>query len=171
MADFKMAFEKMIKNEGGYVLHKVKGDSGGLTYAGIARTYHPQWEGWQTIDSGKLQSEELVLQVKEFYRRHFWKSVQGEKIESQFIAELMFDFAVNAGVGTAAKLAQMTLGLTADGIIGSQTIEAINQVEIENFSLKYSLAKIGRYSKIVSRDRSQEKFLLGWINRTLGELS
>jgi len=31
----------------------------------------------------------------------------------------------------------------------------------------YALAKIARYRDIVTRDRSQMKFLLGWLNRTL----
>ena len=37
MAQFEPAFELMIKDEGGYVLHDVEGDTGGMTYAGIAR--------------------------------------------------------------------------------------------------------------------------------------
>lgn len=45
MAEFTEAFEEMIRNEGGYVLHNVAGDSGGDTYAGVARRYHPNWAG------------------------------------------------------------------------------------------------------------------------------
>lgn len=41
MADFNPAFEAMIKDEGGYVLHNVEGDRGGMTYAGIARNMNP----------------------------------------------------------------------------------------------------------------------------------
>ena len=37
----------------------------------------------------------------------------------------------------------------------------------EKFVLAYALAKIARYRDIVTRDRSQMKFMLGWINRTL----
>jgi len=39
MANFEPCFEKVIKLEGGYKLHNVKGDKGGITYAGIARNY------------------------------------------------------------------------------------------------------------------------------------
>ena len=46
MADFLPAYEAMIRNEGGYVLHDVPGDRGGMTYAGIARNMNPQWPGW-----------------------------------------------------------------------------------------------------------------------------
>lgn len=47
MAEFTPAFEEMIRNEGGYILHNVAGDHGGDTYAGIARRFHPDWPGWQ----------------------------------------------------------------------------------------------------------------------------
>lgn len=46
MADFLQAYESMIRNEGGYTLHTVAGDRGGMTYAGIARNFHPNWPGW-----------------------------------------------------------------------------------------------------------------------------
>ena len=36
--------------------------------------------------------------------------------------------------------------------------------------LAYALAKITRYRDIVQRDRTQGKFLLGWLNRTLNGL-
>jgi hypothetical protein len=33
--------------------------------------------------------------------------------------------------------------------------------------MAYALAKIARYRDIVRKDKTQIKFLLGWINRTL----
>nr|VFJ68710.1 MAG: Glycosyl hydrolase 108 [Candidatus Kentron sp. DK] len=44
MADFGQAFEKTMRNEGGFQLHTVRGDPGGMTYAGISRRHHPDWE-------------------------------------------------------------------------------------------------------------------------------
>ena len=44
MADFKVAFAKTIRFEGGYVNHKA--DKGGETYKGIARNFWPKWKGW-----------------------------------------------------------------------------------------------------------------------------
>jgi lysozyme family protein len=37
MANFDPAFDKMIRNEGGFKLTNIEGDRGGQTYAGIAR--------------------------------------------------------------------------------------------------------------------------------------
>ena len=60
MADFLQAFESMIRNEGGYKLHSVEGDRGGMTYAGIARKRNPQWPGWAAIDRGEITYSDLT---------------------------------------------------------------------------------------------------------------
>lgn len=166
MADFLQAFESMIRNEGGYVLHEVAGDRGGMTYAGIARKMNPQWPGWQAIDRGEIPASSLV---RDFYRAGYWAPLRADEITSQAVARTLFDFAVNAGVKTAAKLAQIVAGVTPDGAFGPKTLAAVNAVDPEKFVALYALAKLARYRDIVMRDRSQQKFLLGWINRTLKE--
>lgn len=164
MADFLPAFEKMIVREGGYVLHTVPGDTGGQTYAGIARNKNPQWPGWQVIDQGGTPDAQ---QVRAFYRDKFWDANKLGSISSQRVASTVFDFGVNAGVGTAAKLAQVVVSTTPDGRIGPKTLDAINAYPPDLFLAHYTLAKIARYRDIVRRDRSQSKFLLGWLNRAL----
>lgn len=166
MADFMEAYERMIRNEGGYTLHKVNGDKGGQTYAGIARARWPYWEGWRAIDAGQIPDTELV---RDFYRANFWRPVQGDELVDQRVANSLFDFAVNAGVGVASKLAQIVVGVTPDGALGPRSIAALNAIDGELFRTAYALAKIARYRDIVTRDRGQQKFLLGWINRTLKE--
>lgn len=167
MAEFRDAFEEMIRNEGGYTLHEVAGDRGGCTYAGIARRYHPDWEGWPYIDRNDITDPALHECVREFYREQFWDRLRGDDITDQRIAETLFDFSVNAGSRTAVRLAQQILGTTTDGLLGPVTIDLLNDYDSEEFLYRYAMAKIARYAEIVNRDRSQSKFLLGWINRTL----
>lgn len=170
MADFTPAFDTMIRNEGGYRLENVSGDRGGKTYAGIAYNYHPQWQGWTLLDTDP-DSPQLPQLVSDFYRDNFWHAVQGDGLHDQQIAQSIFDFAVNAGVPTAARLAQQVAGVNADGIIGKQSLAALNAISAELFMPRYALAKIARYAAIVNKDASQSKFLLGWINRTLKGLA
>ena len=166
MADFLPAFERMIVNEGGYKLHTVAGDRGGMTYAGIARNSWPQWAGWQVIDAGGTPDAQMV---RDFYRVNFWNPLGLAEVQSQDVARTLFDFGVNAGTGTAAKLAQVVVGVTPDGRVGPKTLAAINMTDPEVFLPRYALAKLARYRDIVTRDRSQQRFLLGWINRLLKE--
>jgi lysozyme family protein len=167
MAEFAPIYERMILDEGGYRLTNVAGDRGGQTYAGIARNRHPGWVGWSHIDKGETPPTALV---REFYRSQFWNPIRGDQIVNQIVANDIFNFAVNAGVGIAVKLAQITVGVASDGVAGPVTLAALNKVDPHDFNKAYALAKIARYRDIVQRDRSQSKFLLGWINRTLSNL-
>jgi len=171
MADFQLAFEKMIQHEGGYKLTSVHEDRGGQTYAGIARNSHPNWSGWKYIDAKDLRNQALSSLVGEFYKVQFWQKTSGDKITRQAIAEALFDFGVNVGVSTAIKLAQQVVGTAQDGSIGPITLGKQNTIDEEYFIVKYALAKVRCYAEICNRDRSQSKFLLGWINRTLKGLS
>lgn len=166
MADFLPAFERMIANEGGYKLTNIKNDNGGQTYAGIARNRWSAWPGWVYVDRDEVPPTQLV---RDFYQAKFWDAVKGDFILHQKTAESLFDFAVNAGVKTAVKLAQIVAGVASDGVIGPKTLEALNVIDEEDFRAKYALAKVARYAQIVTKDRTQGKFLLGWINRTLRE--
>jgi lysozyme family protein len=163
MAEFLPAFEAMIRAEGGYVLHTVPGDRGGMTYAGIARNMNPQWPGWALIDS---QRDVPAQMVRDFYRAGYWNPIRGDDIQHQAIAQTIFDFAVNTGK-PARTLAQVVVGVTPDGTFGDKTVAALNAADPEKFVLSYALAKIARYRDIMTRDRTQLKFALGWINRTL----
>ena len=168
MADFAQAYEKTMKAEGGYVLHHVAGDRGGQTYAGISRVHNPSWPGWQHIDRGDTPPTPLV---RDFYRQRFWDLIKGDKIVHQQTAESIYDFAVNAGSAVAIKLAQTVVGAAPDGVIGPKTLAALNAYDPDRFALAYALAKLSRYREIVRRDRTQSKFLFGWLNRTLDQLA
>ena len=165
MAEFNPAFEKMISDEGGYQLTNIPGDRGGMTYAGIARNANPDWAGWQFIDRKDFGGATQL--VREFYKVNFWDRIRGDNLTNQAIAETIFNFAVNTGVGVASKLAQLIVGVTPDGAIGAKTLERLNICTAEKFLPAYALAKIQRYVNICMKDRSQSKFLLGWVRRSL----
>jgi lysozyme family protein len=163
---FDAAFSGTMRREGGYVLHTVPGDTGGQTYAGIARNKNPQWPGWAHVDRGTIPPTAMV---RDFYYREFWLPMGCDKMRAD-IAASVFDFGVNAGQRVAVRLAQLVAGVEPDGVPGPVTVEALNKLTVNAFHLGYFAAKIERYVGIVNRDRSQAKFLLGWMNRSLGAL-
>jgi lysozyme family protein len=169
MADFLPAFEQMIKDEGGYVLHEVQGDTGGATYAGIARNKNPHWNGWPYIDRKEFGGP-LTSMVRDFYKVEFWDKMRGDEIREQEIANSIFNFGVNAGMGMAVKLAQLVVNATPDGGIGPKTVELLNQQNPSDFRKSYALTKIARYVEICNKNPIQVKFLKGWLNRTLAGL-
>lgn len=164
MADFNSAIAKTLQKEGGSKYTETVGDRGGATKYGISQAAYPN-----------LNIRDLTeQQARDIYKRDYWDRVCGDGIISQAVAENIFDAAVNMGPKTAAKLAQATLneiliiGIAVDGVIGAKTIDALAKCADTSFIAGYTLAKIARYAHICNNDRSQSKFLLGWINRSLG---
>src|SRR5205823_654200 len=111
---------------------------------------------------------ELQEKINGFYRVNYWDKVQGDGITNQGIAMSFFDFAVNAGVGTSALLAQVALGIKkTDGVIGADTLNKLNAAEPPIFIQSFKLAKIARYIALVKKDRTYQKFFFGWVRRAI----
>lgn len=174
MADFAIAYEKVLAHEGGYV--NDPDDPGGETYRGVARKMHSKWEGWVLVDILKTKQgfpasldNDLELQelIKTFYRTVFWDRVHGDEIDDQDVAISIFDFAVNAGLGTSASLAQMVVGAKTDGIIGPKSIGKINTFSPDHFLAEFTVAKIARYINIVKKRPTSRKYFYGWVCRSL----
>jgi lysozyme family protein len=177
MANFLTAYEKVLKHEGGYV-HDPD-DPGGETYKGVARAMNSKWDGWVIVDTLKKHSgfpssldkhTELQDKIKSFYEINYWDRVKGDDIVSDTVAMSIFDFAVNAGVTTSSSLVQMVVETPADGIIGKQTIEKLNQFDPENFLAAFTVAKIARYVNIVKKRPTSQKYFYGWVRRALGDI-
>lgn len=174
MADFKTAFKLMIAHEGGYV--NDQDDPGGETYKGISRKNWPLWLGWHIVDLLKKQpkfpanledNDELQSEVEGFYLVNFWNRICGSLVADQGAANSIMDFAVNAGVTPASKLAQRAAKVEDDGVIGKDSITAINSVNAELFLLRFAIAKIRKYVEIVKKRPASLKYLVGWLTRTL----
>lgn len=164
MADFNPAYEQLINAEGGYKLHKVEHDRGGLTYAGITRKSYPNWAGWAYIDRGETPPRQLV---RAFYHAQYWLRYRLDEVVNQDVAECILMAGVNAEA--AIRLLQIVVKTDPDGDIGTKTLTVVNAAEPQTLLAFFTLAKIDRYRKIVNKDRSQAKFLLGWINRAFLE--
>ncbi len=159
MADFNIAVTKTIIHEGGARITDDPDDSGGLTKYGISQRSYPN------LDIRNLTEE----QAKEVYKRDYWDKVKGDDIANQEVAGNIFDTAVNMGPRTASRLVQVALDLQpVDGIFGPMTLNAVNKANSELFLAEFTLAKIARYAHICNKNRSQKKYLLGWVNRALG---
>lgn len=159
MANFNDAIVKTLAREGGATFTDVAGDKGGATKYGISQRAYPN------LDIRNLTEQ----QARDIYKHDYWDRVCGDTIDSQLIAENIFDTAVNTGVRTASKLAQLCIDVSpVDGVIGSHTVNTINAADEHQFLAAYTISKISRYADICNKDKSQTKFLLGWINRSLG---
>ena len=155
MADFDKAIEITLKHEGGYV--NDPSDNGGETNFGISSKSYPN------IDIKNLTMDE----AKYIYQRDYWNKLNADMIESQSVANVLFDTAVNMGVSTSAKLIQKILEVKEDGAIGKITLKKLNEVDEKLLLSEFKIEKIKRYALLVKKRPTNKKFLLGWINRTV----
>lgn len=188
MASFKEAFEKTSAIEGGYADHPA--DRGGETYRGIARRFHPDWDGWARVDAAKGEENfpdnladdaPLARMVAEFYRKHFWNRIKGSRIPDQAVAMEVFDNAVNMGVSRAARVLQEALNILnrngnsyaeigVDGLVGKVTLGALGKLLASDRGAGHLLALMNvlqgmHYVGVVRGDPTQRAFIRGWLRR------
>lgn len=167
MADFEKAIIKTLAYEGGYVNDPA--DPGGETNYGITKR--------TAIAHGyNGPMKELPLKVaNEIYEKSYWIRNKLDQIESQEIAEYLFDIAVNSGSRTAGKMVQRIINLleggnllTVDGEIGPLTVDKINEwsrKRVRELMVCLRGERYCLYRDIVNNTPSQRKFLIGWLRR------
>ena len=100
-----------------------KNDRGGATKYGITLA---TWRrvGYDKNGDGVLNEEDVKLLTKDDFHRvfkqNYWNACKADKIRDQSVANMLVDFAYNSGVSRAVTYLQLTLGITADGIIGNR---------------------------------------------------
>lgn len=158
--NFHAAFEQVIKSEGGYV--NDPHDHGGETNLGVTKA---AWSGYlgRPIQDGEMKA--LTKEVVEpFYKKLYWDKCHCDELPKG-LDYAVFDFAVNAGPGRAAKFLQTAVGVTADGAIGPGTMAAVAKADPKHALDQFSAAKASFYKGLVDRDPSQQKFYKGWMAR------
>ena len=150
-------------------IHLDPNDSGGATICGITLGTFAQYRKLKGLE--KPTPEDLVLisgpQWLDIYKTMFWDKCQGDKIESQAIADMIVDWYWTSG-SYAAKRVQKLVGAYADGIIGPKSVAAINAKIGEDYRPFLSALtdeRIDYYKGIVKHHPAKKKFLNGWINR------
>jgi lysozyme family protein len=150
------AFKMMLASEGGYVNHP--SDPGGMTNLGVTKRV---WEEWVGRESNEKEMRSLTPEMVEpLYKRKFWDACKCDDLPSG-IDYLVFDFAVNAGVGRSAKILQTAVGAIPDGGIGPMTLAAVNAIPEAELIEKFSQAKEDFYRSL----NTFETFGKGWLNR------
>lgn len=169
MADFEVYFPKLLEHEGGFVNDPA--DPGGETNKGITlKTFEAYAESLLEIEPTLENLKTLTDdQAKQIYKAEYWDKVHGDDIQLQDLAEIVFDFFVNAGAH-ASELLQRTLNhlgasLKIDGDIGENTLKALGNADPIKVYRRYKQGRIDYYNRLVSQNPRLRKFLNGWLNR------
>ncbi len=163
---FDEAFKRLIGHEGRFTNDRNdrgnwttgvigKGDLKGTKYGISAMTY-------PDLDIRNLTLEK----AKNIYKRDWWDKINADQIDPAIIFQV-WDFAVNAGMGTAKRKLQKAVGVAEDGIIGKQTIQAINNTELNDVLMKFNAERLRYYTSL----STWNLYGKGWTLRVAGQLN
>lgn len=163
---FDQAFERLIGHEGKFTNDRQdrgnwttgvigKGELKGTKYGISAMTY-------PDLDIKNL----TLVQAKQIYKRDWWDKINADQIDTALVFQV-WDFAINAGMGTAKRKLQLAVGVLDDGIIGNLTIQAINKAELNDILLKFNAERLKYYTSLSTWPRYGK----GWTLRVAGQLN
>jgi lysozyme family protein len=115
----------VLRHEGGFVDHPR--DPGGATNMGITLRTLRDWRGDDSLTADAVR-DLTEAEAREIYLARYWNPIRGDELPPG-IDLAVFDWAVHGGVGRAARDLQAVLGVTVDGAIGRQTIEAAKRAD------------------------------------------
>lgn len=181
---FDAAVEIVLKHEGKFSNNKK--DPGGATNWGISLRYLKSLEketgskfaiGDVDMD-GDVDAEDIRKltreQAVEIYRK-YWKDSGMPAIEKAIssgpIVIKIFDTAVNAGPNQAFRLLQRALractgdAIADDGVVGAQTLAAVESALPGSILAAYRSEQAGFYRSLVAQNPTRQEFIVGWLNR------
>lgn len=163
--NFDTAFDRLIGHEGGYSIDPRDpgnwtggrpnvGDLKGTKF-GIAANTYPD------LDIKGLTLE----QARAIYHRDWWLKAGADELDGAIVFQL-WDFAVNAGMGTAKRALQRAAGVPDDGQVGPRTIAAVKAMTVTDVLMRFNAQRIRYYTSL----STWPTYGKGWANRVAAQL-
>lgn len=158
-------------SEGGYVDHP--NDPGGATNHGITRKTLARWRGvrpWRKLPKSEVKA--LTKQeAEQILKTQYWDLVGGDKLPSG-VDYCIADYATNSGPARAAKelqrcLNQMGSAIRVDGLVGTETIDAVNALVPQEAKRLVRLV-CERRMHFLQGLKTFKTFGKGWTRRVMG---
>ncbi len=150
LAIFAPAYKRTKGHEGFY--SNDPDDPGAETVLGLTRSADPDWAGWPIVNIYKTQPNfpknmqddlRIYESAQNYYRKAYWRTMGCDYINSQVIANKLFDAGVNLGVGTLSLFLQYILNcfnkkgtlwhdVPVSGVVGQDTVDAITAMLLEH---------------------------------------
>jgi lysozyme family protein len=170
MSDFETAIKRTLVHEGGFQKNPqdhANWSSGKIGEGQLIGTKY----GITALDMPGVDIENITVnQAIAYYAEHYWKTLYSQ-IDSQAVADKLFDLGVLFGVETAVAMMQTTLEtagfntVDVDGIFGKETLSAINQSDSDSLLKAYEANMVTHTFNIATHKPAERQFLAGWGRR------
>ena len=155
--NFDQAFTLLLSNEGGYVDHPE--DPGGATRWGI--TARVAMKNGYTGDMREFP----VDLAKRIAKASYWDAVRSDELPDVVRFDV-FDAAYNHGPKQSILFLQRAIGVTADGVIGPQTINAARAQKGQKIVMRFNAERLDFYTSL----NTWPTFGRGWARRVRDNL-
>lgn len=164
MANSSKLIPFILQWEGGFV--NDPDDLGGATNKGItigAFTEYKKRKGQKapTVDDLKNIS---AADWHDVFKSLYWDRWKADEIKSQAVANILVDWVWASG-SHGIKRPQRLLGVKADGIVGKQTIAALNAMDAATLFTMIKDDRAKFIDEICKARPKNEKYRKGWMNR------
>lgn len=151
--------------EGGFANHPH--DKGGATNMGITiATWRKQ--GYDKNGDGDIDVDDLMFitedDVYRIFKLDYWNRWQAARIRNQNIANILVDWLWSSGT-YGIKIPQRLLGVEMDGVVGPETLAALNSQEPEAFFTRLKQERADYLNRICITTPTNKTFLKGWLRR------
>ena len=163
---FDKAFDRLIGHEAGFTTDPKdrgnwttgvigKGELRGTKYGISAMTYP------------YLDIKNITLEyAKTLYKRDWWDALNAESMHSAIVFQV-WDFAINAGMGTAKRKLQQAVGVADDGSIGPITLFKINSMDLNDVLMRFNALRLNYYISL----STWATYGKGWTRRVASNLN
>lgn len=161
MANSKILEPFILKWEGGFV--NDNDDLGGATNMGVTlATYRSVFgSSKKTVNDLKRMTR---VQWGIIFKKFYWDKWKADDIKDQNVANILVDWLWCSG-SYGIKIPQRVLGVSADGIVGSKTIAAINARDGRELFDTIKQERKDYIDRICQTRPQNRKFKKGWLNR------
>ncbi len=158
-ANFQTALRHVLEFEGGYVDHP--NDPGGATNMGITRATLARYRG-RPVSKGEVRGLNRDT-ASGIYRQFYWDALVCDEMPGG-IDLAVFDGAVNHGPARSARFLQTALKVSADGIVGPVTLNAVASAPPRELLIEFMALRMRAYGRL---SRLFRTFGLGWSRRLM----
>lgn len=164
MANSSKLVPFILQWEGGFV--NDPDDLGGATNKGItigAFTEYKKRKGQKAPTVTDLKNISGA-EWHDVFKSLYWDRWKADEIKNQSVANILVDWVWASG-SHGIKRPQRLLGVKADGIVGKQTIAAVNAMDAATLFKMIKADRAKFIDEICKARPKNEKYRKGWMNR------